>query len=389
MVKKSCGESSRADHIQRQAWHRECAYGYFWENIKGIGVKAIDKRYRLLQSYEMMYKSESADGWNVQQMEAFKRKKEMWNIQEEYEKLLHHNICCVPKWLKGYPDKLMAIDDPPSALFVRGKLPGKDIPTVAVVGARKCSPYGREVARALGRRLAENGIQVVSGMAAGIDGISQKGALQAQGATFAVLGSGVDICYPHENQDLYQRLCRGENGGGVISEYVPGTEPAAWNFPMRNRIISALSDVLIVVEAKEKSGTFITVCQALEQGRDVYAIPGRMGDSLSYGCNRLIAQGAGILYDMDEFIREILGATHKIRRKEEENADVYENLGKLERDLLEILETQYVSMEELLERTQQFRGETEIAELLAALATLECGNLAESDSGFYRKKVNF
>lgn len=375
--------------LWEQAWHRECAYGYFWESVPGVGAKAIEKRYRLFHSYEKMYLSEAEGGLSPRQMTEFRRKKETWDIKEEYEKLLYNKIWCIPKQMKGYPDKLSVIDDAPSALFVKGKLPKEDAPAVAVVGARKCSPYGREAAEELGRRLAKNGIQVVSGMAAGIDGIAQRAAMQAKGAAFGVLGSGVDVCYPVENIDMYQRLCRGENGGGMISEYMPGTKPAPWKFPVRNRIISALSDVLVVVEAKEKSGTFITVSNALEQGKDVYAFPGRMGDCLSYGCNRLISQGAGIIYDMDEFIRDLPGGGFETEEKVRGSADVRENPGGLERDLLRILEAQYVSVEELFQGIKKHHEKTEIAELLTALATLECAGLAESEGSFYRKKVNF
>ena len=293
--------------------------------------------------------------------------------------------------MKGYPDKLTHIADPPSALFVKGRLPKETALSVAVVGARNCSPYGREAAAELGRRLAKSGIQVVSGMAVGIDGISQTGALRAGGAAFGVLGSGADVCYPRENMDLYQRLCRGENGSGVISEYAPGTEPAPWKFPVRNRIISALSDVLVVVEAKERSGTFITVSTALEQGKDVYAFPGRMGDRLSYGCNRLIAQGAGILYDMDEFIREILEGRAQTAPgmgsgEAESEPDLTADFDGMERELLDILEVQFISVEELMGRMQK---EADIARVLAALATLECRNLVESEGSFYRKKIRF
>lgn len=379
-------ESGRDD-----AWHRECAYGYFWETIPGIGAKAIEKRYRVFHSYEKMYLSEAGDGLNEEQTAAFRARKKEWNVKEEYEKLRRNKMWCIPKGIKGYPDKLTHIADPPSALFVKGRLPKETAPSVAVVGARNCSPYGREAAAELGRRLAKSGIQVVSGMAVGIDGISQTGALRAGGAAFGVLGSGADVCYPRENMDLYQRLCRGENGSGVISEYAPGTEPAPWKFPVRNRIISALSDVLVVVEAKERSGTFITVSTALEQGKDVYAFPGRMGDRLSYGCNRLIAQGAGILYDMDEFIREIMEGRLQMvpgmsSGEAEPETDLAADFDGMERELLDILEVQFISVEELMGRMQK---EADIASVLAALATLECRNLVESEGSFYRKKVRF
>ena len=150
--------------------------------------------------------------------------------------------------------------------------------------------YGREQARRFGRRIGARGISVISGMARGIDGIAQKAALDAGGRSYAVLGCGVDICYPEENRELYERL---QQQGGVLSEYPPGMQPIAKLFPPRNRIISGLSDLVLVIEARKRSGTLITVDMALEQGREVYALPGRVSDSLSDGCNRLIRQGAG------------------------------------------------------------------------------------------------
>jgi len=171
-----------------------------------------------------------------------------------------------------------------------------------VIGARECSEYGRYVAEVLGKELGENGIQVVSGMARGIDGISQAAALKAGGFSVGVLGCGVDICYPAENRRLYEWL---EHSGGLLSAYAPGTEPKPGNFPPRNRIVSGLADVLVVVEARQKSGTLITVDMALEQGREVYVVPGRITDRLSDGCHRLLRQGAGVVTSPREFIREI------------------------------------------------------------------------------------
>lgn len=203
---------------------------------------------------------------------------------------------------RGYPRRLLEIPQAPKQLYVRGRLPEEGVPSVAIIGARDCSYYGQEVAKRLGRLFGENGIQVISGMARGIDGIGQQAALQAGGSSFAVLGCGADICYPRQNQDLYDRLCK---QGGVISEYEWGTPPRAGNFPPRNRIVSGLADAVIVVEARKKSGTLITVDMALEQGKEVYAVPGRLVDDLSSGCNYLIKNGAGILLDMEEFMEEL------------------------------------------------------------------------------------
>lgn len=200
-----------------------------------------------------------------------------------------------------YPSKLMEIPDSPEGIYYRGKLPEERL-SVAVVGARDCSEYGARVAEELGRYLGEQGVQVISGMARGIDGISQAAALSAGGSSFAVLGSGVDVCYPASNRALYEKLLE---RGGILSSYPPGTAPLSTNFPPRNRIVSGLADALVVVEAREKSGTLITVDMALEQGREVYVAPGRITDRLSDGCNRLLKQGAGVFLSPREFLAEI------------------------------------------------------------------------------------
>lgn len=211
----------------------------------------------------------------------------------------------ITRAMAEYPGRLREIPDPPACLYVKGRLPDDWRPSAAVIGARDCSAYGKSVALRLGKRLGEAGVQVVSGMARGIDGFSQEAALDAGGTSFGVLGCGVDICYPARNRGLYEKLCA---GGGIVSEYEPGTPPKAWHFPPRNRIVSGLADVVIVVEARAKSGTLITVDMALEQGKEVYAVPGRVTDSLSVGCNQLIKLGAGLLLDTEEFLEELRAA---------------------------------------------------------------------------------
>lgn len=205
---------------------------------------------------------------------------------------------------REYPERLREIPRPPKELYVLGELPDERRPTVAVIGARDCSEYGRHVASVLGAALGRSGVQVVSGMARGIDGIGQKAALDAGGKAYAVLGSGVDVCYPAQNRPLYDKL---RTGGGILSEYPPGTPPLPGYFPARNRIVSGLADAVVVVEAREKSGTLITVDMALEQGREVYVVPGRVTDPLSKGCNRLMKLGAGILLNTEELVEEVRG----------------------------------------------------------------------------------
>ena len=192
-----------------------------------------------------------------------------------------------------YPDRLRNIYDPPVLLYGRGRMPLFDEEAaVSVVGTRTCTPYGISAAEELGYQLAKEGAVVVSGLAKGIDGASHRGALRAGGFTAAVLGGGVDVVYPAENRRLYEDIAA---TGVLLSEYPPGTEPVGSHFPVRNRILSGLSLAVLVVEAPERSGALITANTALEQGRDVFAVPGPIDAPNSRGSNRLIRDGAGLV----------------------------------------------------------------------------------------------
>jgi DNA processing protein len=193
----------------------------------------------------------------------------------------------------GYPSSLAAIFDPPVGLFVRGEAPLDllDLPSVAIVGARACSSYGAHVARAFGREFAAAGLVVVSGMARGVDGEAHRGALEAGGRTVAVLGCGVDRDYPAAHRELAKRIGR---DGLVVSEYAPGVEPAPWRFPARNRIVAGLAQVTVLIEARAKSGALITADLALEEGREVFAVPGEITSALSAGTNALLKLGAAV-----------------------------------------------------------------------------------------------
>ena len=238
---------------------------------------------------------------NEKQVENLKRFTEEWKPEAEYMKLQEKGIRLITLADSSYPGRLREIPDAPYGLFVRGQIPGEEL-SVAVVGARDCSQYGAFVARKLGEDLGRYGIPVVSGMARGVDGISQQAALDAGGSSWGVLGSGVDVCYPPQNRELYTML---PAQGCLISSYPLGTPALSRNFPPRNRIVSGLADAVVIVEAREKSGTLITVDMALEQGREVYAVPGRITDRLSDGCNRLIRQGAVPLLNPEDLITEL------------------------------------------------------------------------------------
>lgn len=211
-------------------------------------------------------------------------------------------ILFYPEYHPFYPVKLRSIPARPFGIFVKGKLPDIRQRSLAIVGARDCSEYGQYVARHFAEKMAQNGVAVISGLARGIDGIAQRAAMEAGGESFGVLGCGADICYPKSNETLY-RMCM--ERGGILSTYLPGTPPTPNLFPPRNRIISGLSDGILIIEAREKSGTIITADLALEQGKDVFVIPGRVTDRLSDGCNSLIRQGASLIQSPEQLLEEL------------------------------------------------------------------------------------
>jgi DNA processing protein len=272
----------------------------------------------------------------------------------------------------GYPALLAAIHDPPSVLYVRGDgepsiLSG---PAVAVVGARACSSYGRSVARSIARELAAAGLVVVSGMARGIDGEAHRGALEA-GLTVAVLGCGIDRDYPAAHAELAKRIC---DRGLVVSEYEPGVEPAPWRFPARNRIIAGLSLAAVVVEARERSGALITADFALEEGREVLAVPGEITSALSAGTNALLRLGATPVTCAGDVL-ESLGI-------EAAAAPERAPLGAAAASLLERLREGALTGDELV-RTSAIDS----AAVAAALIELELAGAVALEDGVYRASV--
>lgn len=201
-----------------------------------------------------------------------------------------------------YPRRLKEIDQPPPVLYVKGEITEKDEWAVAIVGTRRYTDYGHQVAEELGAFLAHQGVTVVSGLARGIDALAHKAALDAGGRTIAVLGSGVDRIYPAENRQLAERM---QEQGAVISNYAPGTSPEAKNFPPRNRLISGLSLATVVVEAANRSGALITARFANEQGREVFAVPGKIYAPQSQGTNRLIREGAHPLTRIEDLVEAL------------------------------------------------------------------------------------
>ena len=282
-------------------------YEFWFARIQGVPAQKKICLRECMKSAEAIYYIEetrlrSFEFLNEQEREKIIRAGEDREYKTEYEKMTERGIRFIPYFSPEYPEQLKEIQDPPYALYVKGRLPEPGTKKAAVIGARRCTPYGEKYAIDFARALASRGVEIISGMARGIDGMGHRGALMAGGHTYAVLGCGADVCYPREHIGLYSDIL--EQGGGIISELAPGTAPLPRHFPARNRIISGLSDAVLVMEAGKKSGSLITVDMALEQGRDVYALPGPANSTLSDGCNRLIRQGAGILLSPEELLEE-------------------------------------------------------------------------------------
>ena len=280
-------------------------YEYWFANLKGISNRRKMEIRQKLTSLEPLYNIEETA---LKQVELQRKEREIiikgmreWELEHQYHKLEQQGIEFVPISDPRYPEQLKHISTAPYALYVKGKLPNKNKKTIAIVGARECSPYGECMAKKFAKSLAQAGVQIISGMARGIDGFAQRGALEAGGESYAILGCGVDVCYPRDAIELYMDL---QEQGGIISEFPVGATPLPQHFPARNRIISGLADAVLVIEAKEKSGSLITADMALEQGKDVYALPGPINSKLSRGCNLLIKQGADLLLSPEELLEE-------------------------------------------------------------------------------------
>ncbi|MFZ5596134.1 MAG: DNA-processing protein DprA [Bacillota bacterium] len=269
-----------------------------------------------------------------------------------------------------YPEPLKRIFDPPPGLFVRGSVDGLWPPAVALVGSRKATRYGLATAGKLAGDLALAGVAVVSGMARGIDTAAHRGALDAGGKTVAVLGCGVDVAYPAENRRLMEEI---ERSGAVVSEFPLRATPQPWHFPVRNRIISGLSLGVVVVEAAERSGALITADFALDQGREVMAVPGNITSAVSRGPNRLIAQGARLVEGAEDILEELgLGRLFKVDRPEQPAVKVSPE----EAAVKNSLSAEPSNLDQLVERTG-----LPAQRVLAALTFLELKGLARQLPG--------
>ena len=291
-------------------------------------------------------------------------------VQEQLKLIEHHNIDYLTIWDKNYPIRLKQIPDAPPVLFYKGSMKPAESNSIAVVGTRNPSNYGRTITTELTRNLVANGITIVSGMARGIDTIAHRTALEHNGHTLAVFGCGIDTCYPPENQNLYLEI---PHHGAVMSEYFLGTGPDAPNFPKRNRIISGLSMGTLVIEAGNKSGALITAFFALNQNREVFAVPGNINSSKSNGCNRLIKQGGKLVQNVDDILEEIglgFSITPQIPKP------IPDNLNGFEKRLLQNLSSEPKHIDKLVSELNESPSA-----ILTGLLSLELWGLVQQLAG--------
>lgn len=384
---------------------KEEPYLFWLHNIPELSEKAAVLLLENCESPSQIYRmsrqelKEKLIGWGwrdkvaERKAEAFEQFRKEWKLEQAFEELQKKQIRMITVFHREYPRRLFAMASPPMALYCMGELPKERDCTVAVIGARDCSEYGSYAAFAFGERLGRAGIRVVSGMARGIDGIAQKAALDGGGRTYAVLGCGVDVCYPASQRGLYDRI---RVQGGVISPFVPGTPPKKQLFPYRNSIVAGLSDAVLVIEARQKSGTFITVDMALEQGKDVYAVPGRLTDRLSDGCNLLIRQGCGVVLSPEDLIAELVMLKNrgngsdrtkdlqKKRRRQEQDKQISGQMSlelSAEDGILGLLDLEPKSADALYESARQKGMKLTMQELLTELIGLCIEGKARQVSG--------
>ncbi len=351
----------------------EKEYLYMITHVPGLGAVSVRRLKEYFGTYKAVWKCNEnmllkSGIVTEKRAKGFVEKRKMEDeLRRSYEQLEMKGIRYITHFEADYPERLIPHRDSPAGLFVKGEIPDDHVPTVAIVGARNCTEYGKQAADYLAYELAKHDIQILSGLALGVDRAAHEGCLRASGKTFAVMGCGVNICYPRENYHLFHTI---EESGGVISEFVPGTAPAAMNFPMRNRIISALSDAVIIVEARDKSGSLITGDLALEQGKEVFALPGRINDPLSAGCNRLLQMGAAVCLgpkDVLEFFGMNTDETLRENKKSEKS------LAKRENMVYSFIDSRPKTLEEIVTNCQ-----ISVTEALESLMTLELSGFIQS-----------
>jgi DNA processing protein len=339
------------------------AYWVGFNMVRGIGAVRLKALLEHFGSLEVAWQA-SADelrsvGLNEKIIENLFKVRNQVDLERIWEKIESQGIQVITWEDAIYPRRLKEIDQPPPTLYVRGELTLEDEWAIALVGTRRMTVYGRQVADELSHFLASNHVTVVSGLARGVDAVAHQAALQAGGRTIAVLGSGVDYIYPPEHRKMAEEICK---HGALISEYVPGTQPESTNFPPRNRIISGLSMATVVIEAGETSGALITATFAAEQGREVFAVPGSILAPQSKGTNRLIREGARPMLNVEE----VLEVSNLEQVQEYRQARLALPADEVETKLLEVLQDEPLHVDEI-----QYRSGLPVDKVSATLVMME------------------
>ncbi|MBN2411610.1 DNA-processing protein DprA [candidate division KSB1 bacterium] len=292
-------------------------------------------------------------------------------VSRQLQLLTKNKTRILSYWDNEYPVLLKKIEDPPVILYINGEIRHNDKKSIAIVGTRNPSTYGKLVTERFARELALKDFTIVSGLARGVDTIAHNAVLSVGGNTVAVLGSGVDVIYPSENQKLSETIT---GSGAVISEFPMGTKPEAVYFPRRNRIIAGMCLATLVIEAGKKSGALITADRALEQGRDVFAVPGNINNPKSAGCNELIQQGAKLVRSIDDILEEFSFSTEKPKNIAEQLSHI--PLSKHEEKIFNLLSNEPLHIDQISEQ-----GGLPISQVLSVLLSLELKNLVKQMVG--------
>jgi len=331
---------------------------YYWlalSTIRGLGAKRMKNLLQYFGNPVSIWQASRKELENIIGSQALASKivaeREKIDLDHLLEVLDKNKIGFLTVFDEDYPGPLKNISDPPPVLYYKGEL-NFSYPAVAIVGARGCSNYGKKVAENFACQLAERGVVVISGLARGIDTYAHIGALRAKGKTIAVIACGLDIVYPPENKKLYMEI---QHEGSLLSEYPPGVEPLSGHFPQRNRIISGLSQGILVVEAADRSGSLITAAIAREQGRKLFAIPGNIDRPQSRGCNKLIKEGAKLVTKVEDVLEELFLYRGDLDISNGKNKEItYPVLSPEEKEVLKLFEKELeLTVDEIIRLTEK------------------------------------
>lgn len=372
MWETPASEDSATSALPERAWWLA------FMQVPGIGPSRIQV---LLDRFGSLSRAWSSSGAELRETvsghlaESILNSRESLDIELLYETSTRDGVRVVCLLDDHYPALLREVPSPPPVLYYRGQVSATDTTAVAIVGTRKMTRYGQDMARSIASDLARAGVTIVSGLALGIDGTAHRSALEAGGRTLAVLGSGIDVMYPGRHRDLARKI---EQQGAVISDYPPGTPPDRFNFPPRNRIISGLSRGVVVIEAPERSGALITVDFAAEQGRDAFAVPGPVGASASAGCLRILREGATLVRSAEDILEDLHIRPVDYQQQGEEQV----HLSNEERRLLSVLTSQPQHIDDIAAQLG-----TTINNVSGELMMLELqGSVHSGGGGYYSRK---